>query len=549
MQPYEYQQDALDRIEAARIGGGDKALLVMATALGKTVTAAFELKRVLEDKPDTRVLVLCHQNEILRQNARTFKDVIGPDLKTGAYFAGWSDANAQVVFASFQSMARGLAEFEPDAFDYVIVDEVHHVEARTFKAVFAHFTPAFALGMTATKDRGDGLRIEDTFGEPVFSLELPEAMRRRLVSTVDYRVITDDLMRSGRVKTAERDVTVSELNSTVFIPVRDEEIAAVIEKQWAKTPNPRTIVFAESTLHAERLAQLLGGVSYHSAMGEGRQLSALASFRSGKAKTIVTVNMFNEGVDIPEANVIVFARVTQSRMIFLQQLGRGLRLHADKAHVTVLDFAANGKRLHMVHEVARGAEGEINPREIEILTDPRVTFTFSEEALQLLDLLDKQSELSTPEGIVDRAVQLFGNRGGQPVQPLDVLRASRSRELPPGPTIVALFANRGERDGLGNFIVEVERRLAIDNAKVPSTQEAVLKAAAVIMAERNLSRPLNRLEVAKAAAQEILPPAAVIEELFADDSGPRKGFENFREALAQYAGLGNEPGLGGQSAS
>jgi len=184
--------------------------MVMATGLGKTVTAAWEMQKILATEPEARVLVLCHQNEILTQNEQRFREVLGESVDMGQHLGLKRDAKAQITFASFQSLTNRLEAISPEAFDYIVVDEVHHIEAETFNKVFNYFKPKFAWGMTATKERGDGQSIEKTLGPPVFSLELPQAMARGLLSKVDYFILADDMVRVGEITADNYKITTAE---------------------------------------------------------------------------------------------------------------------------------------------------------------------------------------------------------------------------------------------------------------------------------------------------------------------------------------------------
>lgn len=353
MQPYSYQKNCLSALATARQGGSSKELVVMATGLGKTMVAAFDIKRLLKKAPG-RVLYLCHQNHILAQARKTFEKVLGSGHSFGNFHGTEKHLhNVDVLFASFQTMANWREAFLRDEFRYVVVDEVHHVQAETFRPTIQYFTPDFMLGLTATLKRADGLDVGELFnGEPVFKLGLHEALARKYLCDVDYRIMTDEIQTAGMLDTPIGKLSIAHLNRTIFIPKRDEEIARIIAEKTAHIQNPRVMVFCTSIQHAENMAALISGAQYvHSRVKAREKDARLAAFHSGTLTTVTTIDMFNEGIDVPEANVIVFLRSTASETIYLQQFGRGLRKANGKDSVLILDFVANCERIEMVREL------------------------------------------------------------------------------------------------------------------------------------------------------------------------------------------------------
>lgn len=353
MRPYSYQTTCLSALATARQGGSNKELVVMATGLGKTMVAAFDIKRLLEKAPG-RVLYLCHQNHILAQARKTFETVLGRGHSFGNFHGTEKHLhNVDVLFASFQTMANWRDAFMQDEFRYVVVDEVHHAQAETFRPTVQYFTPDFMLGLTATLKRADGLDVGELFnGKPVFELDLYEALARGYLCDVDYRIMTDEVQAAGVLDTPVGKLSIAHLNRTIFIPKRDEEIARIIAEKTAHIQSPRVMVFCSSIQHAENMASLIPGAKVvHSKLKGKEKDNRLAAFRCGTTTTVATIDMFNEGIDVPEANVIVFLRSTASETIYLQQFGRGLRKADDKDNVLVLDFVANCERIEMVREL------------------------------------------------------------------------------------------------------------------------------------------------------------------------------------------------------
>ncbi len=353
MQPYPYQANCLSALATARQGGSDKELVVMATGLGKTMVAAFDIKRLLEKAPG-RVLYLCHQNHILAQARKTFETVLGRGHSFGNFHGTEKHLhNVDILFASFQTMTNWREAFMRDEFRYVVVDEVHHAQAETFRPTVQYFTPDFMLGLTATLKRADGLDVGELFnGKPVFELDLYEALARKYLCDVDYRIMTDEIQATGVLDTPVGKLSIAHLNRTIFIPKRDEEIERIISEKTAHIQNPRVMVFCTSIQHAENMAALIPGAEVvHSKLKGKEKDDRLTAFRCGTTTTVTTIDMFNEGIDVPEANVIIFLRSTASETIYLQQFGRGLRKADGKDNVLVLDFVANCERIEMVREL------------------------------------------------------------------------------------------------------------------------------------------------------------------------------------------------------
>lgn len=398
--PYPYQTECLDAVEAVRNRGLKRALIVMASGLGKTVTTAFDAKKYRERQQGGRVLFLCHNNDILYQAKTTFQAVNGMNCSYGYYHGEEKHLHhVDFLFASFQTMDQARDLFNPSEFAYVVVDESHHSQADTFRATIEYFKPQFLLGATATPDRLDMLDIRDIFGQEVYYLPLEEAMARGLVTPVDYRLLIDEIVKESVLEiNPETRVSLAELNRTIFIPKRDDEIAKIIARHTSEIANPRVMIFCTSIRHCEHLAQFIpDSFAIHSLVPERERTVKLEMFRQGIIGTILTVNAFNEGIDIPQANVVVFLRSTTSNTVFLQQLGRGLRLSDGKDKVIALDFVANCERIKMVHNLWRTVEDtalkyakEQNLPEIpHPMTLDVQSIEFVETIVPLLKLMDR----------------------------------------------------------------------------------------------------------------------------------------------------------------
>ncbi|MBI2474204.1 MAG: DEAD/DEAH box helicase family protein, partial [Candidatus Taylorbacteria bacterium] len=294
-----------------------------------------------------------HQNDILHQARSTFEAIHGNKTTYGLYNGDEKARHTvQFLFASLQTMRGHCRGFRPDEFDYIVVDESHHTYADTYLDVVNYWHPKFLLGITATPDRTDGQDIRRVFGMEIFFLPLDEALAQDLLTPVDYRMLSDEIQLSQVVETPRGRMSIDKLNRLIFIPKRDEEIAKIIAKHAKTFENPRTIIFCASVAHCDHLAKFVeNSMPLHSRVPAIERSVRLEMFRQGMIKTVLTVDVFNEGIDIPQANVLVFLRSTASALIFLQQLGRGLRKSDGKDKVIALDFVGNCDRIRMVYNL------------------------------------------------------------------------------------------------------------------------------------------------------------------------------------------------------
>lgn len=266
------------------------------------------------------------------------------------------------------------------------------------------------LGLTATPDRLDGQKIEEIYGEPVYELGFAEATSRGLLTECDYRLVLDDLSQEkiDEYLQSSEKVSINQLNRTLFVPKRDEEIVRLIGEYSADVENPKTMIFCRTIEHARKIAKLMQSEAValiHKKQSDSMNRRALQAFRDGEIRTIISVQMLNEGVDVPDANVIVFLRNTVSSAVFYQQLGRGTRLAPGKDKTLVLDFVSNCERIKTVFELKQEIDGfKTYPPHGDESThgdsaaESREKFTlniatpeFKSRAIDLLDLLiDKE---------------------------------------------------------------------------------------------------------------------------------------------------------------
>lgn len=335
--PREVQREALTALEQTRLQGFCSGLVVMATGLGKTWLAAFDSAR-----PQFRsVLFVAHREEILRQSLDVFRRV-QPDADLGLYYGGAKQSGARVLFASVQTLAANLEQFDQDRFDYIVIDEFHHAAARSYRRVIDHFHPAFLLGLTATPNRMDGADLLALCSDNlVYECPLTDGVERGDLSPFRYFGIADDVdytpipWRSGRFDAAA-------LTQAVETQQRAEHALDI----WQSKGGGRTIAFCVTVTHADFMAEFfrLNGVpaaAVHSGPTSAPRTGSVEQLRSGELQVICTVDVFNEGLDVPEVKTVLMLRPTESPVVFLQQLGRGLRRSPGKDALTVIDFIGN----------------------------------------------------------------------------------------------------------------------------------------------------------------------------------------------------------------
>lgn len=381
-----YQQRAAD---AAWDGLTDdkRALIYLATGLGKTVVAGKVISTFMAQRPDAPVLVTAHTRDLVDQLEKAmWRDIpkgvptrmVGQDARP--------DALPGVTFAVRPTAAHYVSHgYRPEL---IVVDEAHHVgDSGDYAQIFDAMPQVPRLGVTATPWRGDGFRLEQTFGEPVATVSISDGMKMGYLAEVRYRMFNDNIDWDFVRHHSQHGYSIKELNKQLFIPERDEAVRDHLQQTWDTTVNPRAIVFCQTIEHAEKMARLLAeipgwqnAVAIHGALGKHERRQRLLDFRSGHSPIITSVDLLNEGVDVPDVNIICFARVTHSRRIFVQQLGRGLRLRAGKSHVEVLDFVSDIRRLAEVMDL----KAQVQDGEHETVSVPRNSFEFMDGQVESL---------------------------------------------------------------------------------------------------------------------------------------------------------------------
>jgi superfamily II DNA or RNA helicase/HKD family nuclease len=343
--PNSMQVEALAAIEDVRAQGNSRALVISATGTGKTILSALDIRAM---RP-SRVLFIAHREQILDRAAREFQRVLGaPDEGFGKLAGSVRQTDRKYVFATVQTLSQAhvLEGLDPNAFDYILIDEVHRAAAASYARVIEHFNPQFLLGMTATPERTDGLNIFELFDYNVpYEIRLNRALELDMLAPFHYYGVTDFTFEDG-VTTGDA----SELTRLVA-PERVNHLLTAMDTYGQAGVPPRGLIFGSRKDEVIGLAEALNRRTYR-----GSRLRTVAltgddsieyreqtveRLEAGELDFIVTVDIFNEGVDIPSINQVVMLRQTQSSIVFVQQLGRGLRKSPGKEYLVVIDFIGN----------------------------------------------------------------------------------------------------------------------------------------------------------------------------------------------------------------
>ena len=363
-----YQSDIVKKSIDIFNSGGKESFYVVATGLGKTIIAA-QITNELWKLGCRRILVLCHVQDLALQLEEDFWSQLSKNIPTRYFFDGMPPLIYEGInFGLYQSLYGYLGGIPSGSFDVLIVDEAHHALAHGFRTCIDNLYPKFLVGMTATPWRGDGKSLSDVFGEPIARISLVDGMSMGYLAQVDYRLYCDNINWEIIPEISRQSLTIRDLNKRLFIPQRDEAVINEINKQANEINKPRIAIFSPSIEHGRRFASMLSasGIPCASLSGEDKieRRRRLIDFASGKYLAVTAVDVMNEGIDVPDVNLLVFLRATHSRRIFLQQLGRGLRLAPDKEKVIVLDFVSDIRRLADVLELdsRKGEKKELTPR-------------------------------------------------------------------------------------------------------------------------------------------------------------------------------------------
>lgn len=357
--PYSYQQEILDKLEAERkVRSYTRNLVVAATGTGKTVISALDYKRFRRQNPDKpcRLLFVAHREEILKQSIYTFRAVL-KDANFGEMFLGnYKPDSIEDLFISIQTFnSQNFTEkTTPDFYDYIIVDEFHHAAAPTYQKLLDYYQPRILLGLTATPERMDGKSILPYFNNRIAAeIRLPEAIDRKLLCPFQYFGVTDNI-DLDTLKWSAGGYDKGELSRIYTLSGdvanrRADLVVSALLKYVTDIDDVKGLGFCVTVEHAEFMCCYFNEHNIPSMFLTGKsqdeeRKTAKQRLVAGEVRFIFVVDIYNEGVDIPEVNTVLFLRPTESLTVFLQQLGRGLRLAEDKECLTVLDFIGQASR-------------------------------------------------------------------------------------------------------------------------------------------------------------------------------------------------------------
>lgn len=366
IEPNSIQEQALEELTKLRKNNAKRALVIAATGVGKTYLSAFDVKNFNSKK----TLFVVHRDEILRKSKESFENVL-PNKRTGIFKGQYKETNYDIVFASKQTLENNLNLFNKDEFDYIIIDEAHHAAAEGYRKIMDYFEPNFLLGMTATPDRMDGGNIWEIFEHNIaIDVRLKDAIEKELITTFHYFGISD----LSRIDLS--DINIENLDKVAKKLMINERVDYIIEKMNLYKydgEKMHCIAFCANKEHAIYMSNEFNkrGIKSEylvsgSELKSERRKEIIKKFESDEDElnVIFAVDILNEGVDIPNINMVLFLRPTNSPIIFLQQLGRGLRKNGNKKFLTVLDFIANHNKSYLIPYAFASYNNVVNERYI-----------------------------------------------------------------------------------------------------------------------------------------------------------------------------------------
>ncbi len=339
------QKEAVASLQAVRANHSDRALLISATGTGKTYLAAFDVK-VFGAK---KFLFLVHRETIARKSEVSFKEILGQAIRTGFLIGSERKLDADYIFGMIQTLSRDdvLYSIPPDTFDYIVIDEVHRSGAASYLKIINYFKPKFLLGLTATPERTDGFDIFSLFNHTIaYEIRLQQALELEMLCPFHYYGISEITVDGQEI---------DELASFSNLVSKDrlDHIVANIELYKNNTESTKGLMFCSRNEEAAELSNELNRrgfrtIALSGSNSEFEREDAIEALESGTIDYIISVDIFNEGIDIPRVNQVVLLRPTQSAIIFVQQLGRGLRKVRNKSYLTVIDFIGNYANNYMI---------------------------------------------------------------------------------------------------------------------------------------------------------------------------------------------------------
>lgn len=417
IKPNKMQSVALEQLTELRATGAEKGLIISATGTGKTYLSAFDVRNFAPKK----MLFIVHREQILKKAMQDYRKILGGHEEDFGILSGNSkDMNAKYLFATIQTVSKDnyLQQFAKDQFDYILIDEVHKAGADSYLKVINYFTPKFLLGMTATPERTDSFNIYELFDYNIaYEIRLQAALEEDMLCPFHYFGVLD------YEKDGELIDDATELRNLVSY----ERVHHIIEKinyYGHSGDRVKGLIFCSRKDETYELSTALNceGLRTIALTGDSSQEEredAIRKLENGELQYILTVDIFNEGIDIPFLNQIVMLRQTQSSIIFIQQLGRGLRKHDSKDYVTIIDFIGNYKNNYLIPIALSGDQtmNKDNVRRRTVNTDyisGVSTINFEEIAKKRIFDAINNTNLSTLKTLKDAYTEVKNRLGRVP---------------------------------------------------------------------------------------------------------------------------------------
>lgn len=419
IEPNIIQKEVLPQLKRYRELGWKKGLVIMPTGTGKTYLTAMDSYNYFLENPSAKFLFIAHRIDILTQSRNAYNDIwenINSGLLTGDVKENINSCT--ILFASKDSLYREniLTLFDKNYFDYIIVDEVHHGEAETYKKILNYFSPKFLLGITATPERTDKKDILNLFDyQKVCEYDINDAINKGFLVGYEYHGLKDDIdysnIRYNGNKYNEKD-----LEKYLIIDKRNQEI---FNKYIEFCNGDKAIGFCVSIKHAESMAKFfndrgINSVAITSSQSKSQIKSELIqAYKENKYSVAFVVDIFNEGIDVPNVRALMFLRPTESKTIFLQQLGRGLRLSSNKEKLIVLDFISNYKRANFVRKYMatnyyeQNKEGTNAYEKMVYEYNPKCSVQFDDEVQEILDMQDSFNHNVNKDDLIEAYYDLM----------------------------------------------------------------------------------------------------------------------------------------------
>lgn len=491
VEPHFFQKEILERLQSEReVHGRYRNLIVAATGTGKTVISAFDYKRFCRDNhgQPNRLLFVAHRKEILEQSLRCFRGILRDSNFGDCFYGSLKPDQFEHLFISIQTFnSKDFQNFtSPEYYDYIIVDEFHHAAADSYRDLLDYYRPKILLGLTATPERMDGQSIQELYFDNIFAAEirLPEAINRQLLVPFQYFGITDsDKSKLNDVKFERGRYDAAALeNVYTSDDYRIDVIIRAIKRYIVNLKGVIGLGFCVGVGHANHMAKkfIERGIPSLALTGDSDpevRSSAQRKLVSGEIKFIFTVDIFNEGVDIPEVNTVLFLRPTESLTVFLQQLGRGLRISEGKDVLTVLDFIGQYHQQYNFESKFRALMGHTRHSVKEEIMNgfsalPKGCFIQLERVAQQYILENISTAIFSRRGILNRIRSYYSTNGeiptlsqfiksNDPITPEEIYKT--------GSTFTSLCVEAGiKKTSLSikdNLVARAFRRLCITDSR------------------------------------------------------------------------------------